>query len=24
VRLTGYDNYTQSQGSCFVVFQGRV
>jgi ribulose-bisphosphate carboxylase small chain len=21
--LTGYDNYTQSQGSCFVVFQGR-
>jgi ribulose-bisphosphate carboxylase small chain len=23
VRLTGYDNYTQSQGSCFVVFQGR-
>ena len=23
VRLTGYDNYTQSQGACFVVFQGR-
>ena len=23
VRLTGYDNYTQSQGSCFVVFEGR-
>jgi ribulose-bisphosphate carboxylase small chain len=23
VKLTGYDNYTQSQGSCFVVFQGR-
>ena len=24
VRLTGYDNYTQSQGSAFVVFEGRV
>ncbi len=23
VRLTGYDNYTQSQGSAFVVFEGR-
>ena len=23
VRLTGYDNYTQTQGSCFVVFEGR-
>lgn len=23
VRLTGYDNYTQSQGSSFVVFEGR-
>ena len=23
VRLIGYDNYTQSQGSCFVVFEGR-
>jgi ribulose-bisphosphate carboxylase small chain len=23
VRLTGYDNYTQSQGSCFVVYEGR-
>jgi len=23
VRLTGYDSYTQSQGSCFVVFEGR-
>ncbi len=23
VRLTGYDNYTQSQGACFVVFEGR-
>ena len=23
VRLIGYDNYTQSQGLCFVVFQGR-
>lgn len=23
VRLIGYDNYTQSQGSCFVVFAGR-
>jgi ribulose-bisphosphate carboxylase small chain len=23
VRLTGYDNYTQSQGTCFVVFEGR-
>lgn len=23
VRLTGYDNYTQSQGSCFVVYRGR-
>jgi ribulose-bisphosphate carboxylase small chain len=23
VRLTGYDNYSQSQGSCFVVFEGR-
>jgi ribulose-bisphosphate carboxylase small chain len=23
VRLTGYDNYTQTQGACFVVFEGR-
>jgi len=23
VRLTGYDSYTQSQGSCFVVYEGR-
>ena len=23
IRLTGYDNYTQSQGACFVVFEGR-
>ena len=23
VRLTGYDNYTQSQGACFVVFDAR-
>lgn len=23
IRLTGYDAYTQSQGVCFVVFQGR-
>ena len=23
IRLTGYDSYTQSQGSCFVVFEGR-
>ena len=23
VRLTGYDSYTQSQGSCFVVFEAR-
>ncbi len=23
VRLTGYDNYTQSQGAAFVVFEGR-
>jgi ribulose-bisphosphate carboxylase small chain len=23
VRLTGYDNYTQSQGSAFVVFEAR-
>ncbi|MDZ7750502.1 MAG: ribulose bisphosphate carboxylase small subunit [Gammaproteobacteria bacterium] len=23
VRLIGYDNYTQSQGSAFVVFEGR-
>jgi ribulose-bisphosphate carboxylase small chain len=23
VRLVGYDAYTQSQGSCFVVFEGR-
>ncbi|MEY6433181.1 ribulose bisphosphate carboxylase small subunit [Thioalkalicoccus limnaeus] len=23
VRVTGYDNYTQSQGACFVVFEGR-
>ncbi len=23
VRLIGYDNYTQSQGVCFVVFEGR-
>ena len=23
VRLTGYDAYTQCQGSCFVVFEGR-
>ena len=22
VRLTGYDAYTQSQGSCFVVYEG--
>jgi len=22
IRLTGYDNYTQSQGACFVVFHG--
>lgn len=22
IRLTGYDSYTQSQGSCFVVYQG--
>jgi ribulose-bisphosphate carboxylase small chain len=22
VRLIGYDSYTQSQGSCFVVFEG--
>jgi len=24
VRLIGYDNYTQSQGSSFVVYEGRV
>ncbi|MGD8514799.1 MAG: ribulose bisphosphate carboxylase small subunit [Granulosicoccaceae bacterium] len=24
VRLIGYDNYTQGQGSCFVVFEGRM
>jgi ribulose-bisphosphate carboxylase small chain len=23
VRLLGYDNYTQCQGSCFVVYEGR-
>jgi len=23
VRLIGYDNYTQSQGVCFVVYEGR-
>ena len=23
VRLMGYDNYTQSQGVCFVVYEGR-
>lgn len=23
VRLIGYDNYTQSQGLCFVVYEGR-
>jgi len=23
VRLTGYDNYTQSQGSSFVVYEAR-
>ena len=23
IRLTGYDNYTQSQGSCFVVYEAR-
>lgn len=23
IRLTGYDAYTQTQGVCFVVFQGR-
>ena len=23
VRLTGYDSYTQSQGSCFVVYEAR-
>lgn len=23
VRLIGYDSYTQSQGSCFVVYKGR-
>ena len=23
VRVTGYDNYTQTQGACFVVFEGR-
>lgn len=23
VRLTGYDNYTQSQGACFVIYEGR-
>lgn len=23
IRLLGYDNYTQSQGVCFVVFKGR-
>jgi len=24
VRLIGYDNYTQSQGVCFVVYEGHV
>lgn len=24
VRLTGYDSYTQSQGSCFVVYEGNM
>ncbi len=24
IRLLGYDNYTQSQGSAFVVYEGRV
>lgn len=24
VRLLGYDNYTQCQGTCFVVYEGRV
>lgn len=24
VRLTGYDSYTQSQGSCFVVYEGHM
>lgn len=23
IRLIGYDNYTQSQGVCFVVYEGR-
>jgi len=23
IRLLGYDSYTQSQGSCFVVYEGR-
>ena len=23
IRLTGYDSYTQSQGSCFVVYEAR-
>jgi ribulose-bisphosphate carboxylase small chain len=23
VRIVGYDAYTQGQGSCFVVFEGR-
>ena len=23
VRIVGYDAYTQSQGACFVVFEGR-
>ncbi len=23
IRLTGYDNYTQSQGSCFVAYEAR-
>lgn len=23
IRLIGYDNYTQGQGSCFVVYEGR-
>ena len=23
IRLTGYDNYTQSQGVCFVVYRGK-
>ena len=23
VRLVGYDNYAQTQGSCFVVYEGR-